>query len=300
VLLGDNFHTLIPGRVFRCAQRTGPELEQLIQRYNIRTVINLRGCCAPWPWYLDECRATFHQNISQEDICFSAGRLPSVSEVRRLVEVLERTEYPAALHCRRGSDRTGLASAIVLLLQTDSDLEHAWRQLGLRYGHVAIGRPACLHRFFQLYRDWLASKDLTHSPARFRHWLKHEYCPGSCRSRVEPLDLPATIPVAKPFALRFRMTNTSLETWRLQPETNAGFHARFVLWNDDDQQLAAPRAGLFREEVPPGGTIDLTLAFPALKSPGRYRVMVDMVDERQCWFFQTGSQPWEMELEARE
>ena len=47
-------------------------------------MINLRGCCTPNPWYLDECRVTQRLDVSQEDICFSAGRLPSVPEVRRL------------------------------------------------------------------------------------------------------------------------------------------------------------------------------------------------------------------------
>jgi protein tyrosine phosphatase (PTP) superfamily phosphohydrolase (DUF442 family) len=299
VLFGDNFHTVLPGRVFRCAQLSGPALERLIRAHAIRTVINLRGCGAPWPWYMDECRTTSRLNISQEDICFSAGRLPSVWEVRRLVEVLDRTEYPVLLHCRRGADRTGLASAIVLLLHTDIALEQAWQQLGLRYGHAPVGRPAYLHRFFELYRSWLTEAARQHSPAQFRQWVENDYCPGECRCRIETLEKPAPVPVGKPFAIRFRVSNTSVKPWRFQPETNTGIHARFILWNDDDQQLAAPRAGLFHAVVQPGQTIDLALAIPALKRPGSYRIMVDMVDEQQCWFFQTGSEPLEMELEAR-
>jgi hypothetical protein len=300
VLLGDNFHALLPGQVYRCAQRTGPELEWLIRSHGIRTVINLRGCGAPSPWYMDECRATLRCDVSQEDICLSAGRLPPADGVRRLIEVLDRTAYPILLHCRRGADRTGLASGIVLLLQTDVDLEGAWGQLGLRYGHFPFGRPACLHRFFALYRGWLEQMGLKHTAAHFRRWAVEGYCAGECRCRIEALEVPASLPVGKPFGLRFRMTNTSIGSWRLQPETNAGVHARALLWDNDDRQLTTVRAGLFHEVVPPGRTIDLTMAFPALKRPGRYRILVDMVDEKQCWFYQTGSEPWEMELDARE
>src|SRR5262249_14085579 len=110
VLFGRNLHIVIPGRVYRCAQPSGAELERIVKQYGIRTVINLRGCSAAHPWYLEECRTTQQLEIAQEDICLSSGRLPSTSEIRRLVEVLDRCEYPVLLHCRRGADRTGLAS----------------------------------------------------------------------------------------------------------------------------------------------------------------------------------------------
>jgi hypothetical protein len=33
---------------------------------------------------------------------------------------------------------------------------------------------------------------------------------------------------------------------------------------------------------------------------GRYRLLVDMVDEQQSWFFQVGSEPLEEELDVIE
>ncbi|HJT77301.1 MAG TPA: hypothetical protein VJ739_08870, partial [Gemmataceae bacterium] len=59
------------------------------------------------------------------------------------------------------------------------------------------------------------------------------------------------------------------------------------------------RAGLFAADVPPGGSIDLTLPLPALPRPGRYHLLVDMMHEQQCAFYQTGSEPLEEELEVR-
>src|SRR5947209_10234346 len=78
VLVGPNFHTVVPGSVYRSAQPSGERLEALVRDYGIRTVVNLRGCCDPLPWYLEQCRASNRLNLSQEDISFSAGRLPSV------------------------------------------------------------------------------------------------------------------------------------------------------------------------------------------------------------------------------
>jgi len=300
VLLGTNFHTVLPGQVYRCAQLSAGDLEPIIRAYNIRTVVNLRGACAPIPWYMEECRLTHRLNVAQEDICFSAGRLPPATELRRLVEVFDRSERPLLLHCRRGADRTGLASAIVLLLKTDVGLDRACRQLGLRYGHVALGRPAYLDRFFTLYRGWLQRQGRAHSPETFREWVQHGYCAGECQCLVEPIDWAGWVPRGRASALRMRVRNVGRKTWHFQPEVNAGFHLRYVLWDALDQQVAAGRAGLFHEDVAPGETIELSLAVPPLKKAGKYRLMVDMADEPHCWFYQLGSEPLERELEVRE
>jgi hypothetical protein len=300
VVLGQNLHTVIPGRVYRGAQQSGQELEETVRRYDIRTVVNLRGCCAPLPWYLDECRATHHQGIAQEDICFSAGRMPSIHELHRLLEVLDRSEYPLLIHCRRGADRTGLVSAVVLLLQTEAPWTEVRHQLGLRYGHIAVGRPAYLDQFLDSYAGWLSEQGCVHSSAVFRRWLEHLSCPGGQGATLEPLALPAPVRSGQPLAVPVRARNTGTSAWCLKSGSNAGIHAGYLLWNPAGELIASGRAGLFDATVAPGQSIDLTIALPALKVPGRYRLWVDMVDEQQCWFYQTGSEPLEQELEVRD
>jgi hypothetical protein len=103
-----------------------------------------------------------------------------------------------------------------------------------------------------------------------------------------------------PTALHVRARNTSNQEWRLRPGTNAGTHAGYLVWDDAGNCLVHERAGLIDAVVTPGQCIDLTLALPALSKPGRYRLRVDMIDEPQCWFYQTGSEPLEAELEVRD
>ena len=299
IFLGANFHMIVPGRVFRSAQLSGRALEQKLRVWGIRTVVNLRGNCDPSPWYLYESRATNRLNVCQEDISFSAGHLPSVSEVRRMVEVLDRTDYPILLHCRRGADRTGMAAAMVLLLQTNASLRQACEQLGLRYGHLALGRPANLDWFLDLYGEWLQTKRLAHTPARFRRWLEEDYCPGECRCEIQPLEVPSAVVQGQPFALRMRFRNTSIKPWRLQAGSNAGIHGCYSLWDPLGNFVESGRAGLFEAEVPPQQSIDLTLALPALAHPGPYRLQVEMVSEQHCFFHQAGSEPLEQELDVR-
>jgi len=132
VLGGQNLHAVIPGKIYRGRQPSPREFERLIERQGIRTVVNLRGCCNPYPWYLDEARTLQKHGVCQEDVCFSAVHLPSAHELRLLVEVLDRAEYPIFFHCRHGADRTGLASAVTLLLQDGVPYAEARRQLSPR------------------------------------------------------------------------------------------------------------------------------------------------------------------------
>jgi hypothetical protein len=300
VFFAGNFHTTLPGQFYRCSQPSPARLKRLIRDHGIRTVVNLRGPCSSFDWYLNECRQSAEMDVCQEDLCFSAGRLPAVPEIRRLVEVLDRSERPLLFHCQRGADRTGLTAAIVLLLQTDAGLAEARWQLGLRYGHLALGRPANLDWFLDLYADWLRRQGLEHSPAAFRRWVEEDYCPGPCRCTLEWLDPPAPLPRGRPVARRIRAHNTSPETWHLSPDGGAGIHLTFTLNDEHCRYHSVGRAGLFRADVPPGGSIDLTLALPAFNRPGRYHLLVDMVDEQQCCFYQTGSEPLEEELDVRE
>ena len=301
VTFGTNFHTVIDGRVYRCAQPSATELDQIIAQLGIRTVVNMRGNGDIQPWYVDETRTTHRHNVSQEDICFSAGRLPSVPELHRFVEVLEKTEYPILLHCRRGADRTGLAAAIIVLLSSDGPIQRARWQMHPRFGHVALGRPGQLDLFLDYYEDWLKAQGQSHSPRTFRHWALTEYRPGSCWCDLALVDpLPSRVAPHQPTALHVRARNTSILAWHLKPMVTAGTHLGCHVFDDHDRLIEVVKTGLRDGDVLPGQAADFTLVLPGLAQPGRYRVQIDMVDEQQCWFYQTGSQPLEVEVIVRE
>jgi Tyrosine phosphatase family len=302
MFLGTNVHVVAAGEVYRCARLDPPDLKRVVRQYKIRTLFNLCGCSDPEPWYKQESLTTCQLDICQEDLGFSAGRLPSIYATRRLVEALDRCDYPILIHCHRGIDRTGLASTVALLLHSDVGLAEARQQLSLRFGHLAVGRPAQIDRFFDLYQEWLRAKNLTHSSAHFRQWAVYEYCPGECRSDIallEPHNGPLHTGAGQPFGFRIRCTNTSVEPWVMQPGANAGVHMGWTLLNEKDEYLAEGRSGLFDAVVRPGDDVDLTVALPPLAA-GRYHVQLDMIDEQHAWFYQTGdAEPLTVELEVQ-
>jgi hypothetical protein len=256
-------------------------------------VINLRGYCPDFDWYLDECRATHAANVAQEDVTLSAIRLPTPSEIRRLIEVLDRAEYPILMHCRQGVDRTGLAAAIVKLLEPGVSAANARRQLSLAYGYVPFNGTENMRRFLFLYAEWLQSLEVQHSPELFRHWATREYCPGACRAQVEFLDWPPTYaawPANKGRIIHVRIRNASIRTWVFRPGTNQGIYARYTVTDANGRVVLFESAGLFDKSVAPGDTIDLELGVPPLAA-GRYALTLDLIDTDQNAFSQFGVQP---------
>jgi protein tyrosine phosphatase (PTP) superfamily phosphohydrolase (DUF442 family) len=300
VLLGSNFRTVVDKQVYRCAQPSPGQLEAIITKYGIRTVINLRGCCVTAPWYIEQARTCAEYDVSLEDLGFSAVRLPSTVALRQLVEVLDRSEYPILLHCHQGADRTGLAAVVYFLLQPGIHLSEARRHLGVRSGHVALGRTRYIDRFFRLYERWLLSRGREHSPGTFRLWVRDHYCPGEGRAEFTLLDpvpkrnatgtLALKLPAEEARMLQMRCKNTSITTWRMQPGLNAGVHGIWLLYDTGASGLlvAYGRVGLFERAVAPGEHVDLSIPLPPLEA-GHYELRFDLLNPPHGSFLQLGN-----------
>ncbi len=300
VFLTGNVHEVIPGQLYRGAQPSGPSLENLIRKYKIRTVLNARGCCWPDAWYTSEAEVCQRLGVNLEDICFSAVHLPSRDELRVLIDVLDRAERPIFVHCRQGADRTGIASMAAELLLEGSTFDHASRQLSLRYGHAPIGKTTILDQFMGLYADWLKTTNQDHSPDRFRHWILDEYKGAWCDARFEKVQRRFDVPRAgKALEYDVSVRNTSSAAWHFRPLKTAGFHVTFKVLDERQQMIHEGRAGMLDRVIPVGETLSVVMIVPPL-SRGRYCLMVDMIEEGHCWFHQTGSEPWEEELDIRE
>jgi len=308
MLLGHNFHTVIPGEIYRSAQPPSGWLRSFVKSAGIRTVINLRGTCYPQEWYVEEAYALQELGISLEDICLSAGRLPAQHELRLLVLALENSERPLLLHCRHGADRTGLAACMVLLLEQDLSLEEARRQLSPRFGHLAMSRMKMLGRFFDMYAEWLAREGRDHDRAAFRHWVMDVYRGGNLQYAWEEVTCLTPEPrVGRPAAYRVRVRNTSPYPWQFRPGSTAGIHLGYFLWVDDGPDADAAldfhdveRAALLDAVVPPGEVFTATVVTKPLTRAGHHRLRIDMVEEGHCWFYQVGAEPYETTLDVRE
>ena len=166
---GTNEHTVASERVYRSGQLTSKELEQSIRAKGIRTVISLRGGDEGDRWFRDETAVCDRLGVRHVRLGFSATKLPNPDQLRQLLDAYDHAEYPVLIHCRAGSDRTGMAAAVYQACYAGLPVDRARRQqLSLRYGHVAIGPAGAMDRFFKLYRKTGDGMD-------FRTWILNRY-----------------------------------------------------------------------------------------------------------------------------
>lgn len=181
-----NFAVVEPGRVYRSAQpRWG--VERTLRDRRIATVLNLRGGSSDDSWYAAEVAATRRLGIDFYDLPLSAERRPTRAELLKIVELLPRCRYPLLIHCKSGSDRTGLAVALYHLVIEHEPPERAARAFSIWRGHVPAFGPQRLHQPLDEYAAWLAARGEAHTPDRFRAWLEGTYRDDGPARPVRPL-----------------------------------------------------------------------------------------------------------------
>lgn len=133
-----NFHPVVAGELYRSGQVTPERLARYTNDFGIRTVINLRGEQPGASWYDREIEASTALGLRHVDFRMSASREVTVVQARDLVELMRSVPKPVLIHCKAGSDRTGLAVAVYLAAIANSDEETAEGQISVRYGHVGV------------------------------------------------------------------------------------------------------------------------------------------------------------------
>ncbi len=168
-VFGGNVHTVVAGQLYRSAQLSGNTLGRVLDADHIKTVINLRGGSPDDGFYRSEMEECSKRGIAHVDVPFSARFLPPPNRLAALLSTFDHASYPVLIHCRGGSDRTGLTSTLYLAIYRGVPLDQAEAsQLTFRYGHISWGEAHPMNDFFDLYRKTGAGKSL-------RDWILHDY-----------------------------------------------------------------------------------------------------------------------------
>jgi hypothetical protein len=262
-------------------------------------VINLRSSGSKSDWFKDEHEITHLQRVDFYPIRMSVF-MPPRSTLQQLIRVIDTAKRPLLLHCLMGVERSGFASAVVLLL-AGKNIPEARKQFGLTYGFVPLACSPDLLKVLDDYEHWLTSQGGSHSPERFRHWAKHSYVSYFYQARLEPLDVPTSIVRGNKVTLRFRATNTSPQPWKHSSRQDRGVHlgAKGRLVQPTLGEEFELRGGFRDLTVAPGESVVLELEIPPFLASGHYHFLVDLVDERVRWFSDMGSEPMTLKLEIQ-
>jgi protein-tyrosine phosphatase len=164
-----NFNTVVPNSVYRSNQLSKDEFAYAIQKYQLKSIINLR-LDYPADWYTDELDISKIKNVKHYNVGFWAYSLPDPQVLAQLVEVLDSVPRPVLIHCQGGADRSGLASAIILILSNEPSLSLIKRQVSYRY--FALRSTSVGKQVLSRYEAWLKENNLMTSRENFLTWLE--------------------------------------------------------------------------------------------------------------------------------
>jgi len=142
-----NFHTVLSGELYRSAQMDPVSLASRVQQYGIKSILNLRGS-DPGAWYQDEVQTADRLGVRHYDYRLSATEEVSLTQMNEIVRLLRDAPKPVLIHCKAGSDRTGLVSALYLLAITGETPAAADRELTIWYGHLAASQTRAMDRSY--------------------------------------------------------------------------------------------------------------------------------------------------------
>lgn len=148
----DNFHPITEGEAYRSAQMDGDELRYCIEKYHIKSILNLRGKYLEEKWYIEEMKASSEHDVRHYDIDLSAYREPTPEEIQILIGLFKSAPRPILIHCRAGADRSGLVAAMWKVIVDKKSKTEAEKQLSMLYGHMLVGPAFAMDKFFE---NWL-------------------------------------------------------------------------------------------------------------------------------------------------
>lgn len=196
--LHNNIHTVIPGQVYRSAQLSPEKLDSFVRQHHIQAVINLEGHSQE-PWFLQEQQTLADDHVQLYNIGLPAKGLPPDQQFKKLVQVLLTTPKPILIHCKNGADRTGLASAIALILYQGADLTTAKQQIAWWYG--ALSPQSTGRVVIPMYQTWLTQNQLPHNRANFLMWTQQVKIMGGYEAHhpnATPAEIAANCHICSP------------------------------------------------------------------------------------------------------
>jgi protein tyrosine/serine phosphatase len=154
-----NFYAIDDGNAYRSSQLSGQALEWVIDHYEIRTIINLRGHNPGKEWYEQEVQACNAKGASLVNISMSSQSLPHPDLLDSIVQALRTSEYPIMFHCESGSDRSGAVAGLYRLIMLEQDRAEALNELTTKYWHFREKKP-CMRKLIEIYQptdEWMES-----------------------------------------------------------------------------------------------------------------------------------------------
>ena len=164
-----NFHTVIPQKIYRSAQMSRAQYIYYIDKYHIKSVLNLELQDPNAKWYRDEMQVMKLTHAQHFNYHIDPKGAISSAQLTALAKIIDSAPKPLLIHCWRGADRTGLGSVMALILLTDQPLDVIRKQLSWTYGVVSPRSVGLVEMTY--YQRWLQQYHLHTSREEFFKWI---------------------------------------------------------------------------------------------------------------------------------
>ena len=166
--LWTNFHKL-DDQVWRQNHPSPARLAQL-KAMGVASVLSLRGHTSAVSQM--EAAACAELGLTHRTIRLRAQKLPKQVELAALFDAFRDMPKPMVVHCKSGSDRTGLASVIYLHAFKGVPLDEARAELSPRYLHNPLGKARVVYRLLDAYGRAHADTGIG-----MEDWVRTQYDP---------------------------------------------------------------------------------------------------------------------------
>ncbi|MCE0507216.1 tyrosine-protein phosphatase [Roseivivax sp. GX 12232] len=184
-----NFYEIAPG-VFRSNHPTHRRFRRFRQR-GIKTVVNLRGP-DKYSFYLFEKEICDELGLKLIDAKLWARQASSRERFLTAIAALREAEKPVVFHCKSGADRTGIMSAVYLLVFEGASIAEARKQLGLRYVHLKSTKTGIQDYILDVFEARQAKGVIG-----FEDWIATEYHAKTMQAEFDAGRPPAEATAAK-------------------------------------------------------------------------------------------------------
>ncbi|AGA31179.1 acyltransferase family protein [Singulisphaera acidiphila] len=171
---GNNLHVEEPGRLYRSARLSPADLDALIRREGLRTVVAFTGDPQRHSWFAKYQKICQARKVELYTINLRDEVIPTRNALIQLVDILEHCPRPVVVQGYRGIDHSSFAAAVAKLLD-GATLPVAFKQFGMRYGQFGVPEYSPLGLTLLSYQDWLNAHHWPHTVERFRDWVRKEY-----------------------------------------------------------------------------------------------------------------------------
>tara|TARA_A100000164_G_C21856599_1_gene747848 strand:- start:526 stop:1218 length:693 start_codon:yes stop_codon:yes gene_type:complete len=147
--LYPNFYQ-IDENMFRSSQPSPNQIMYLKKSIGIKTIINLRGENNNSVFHMEK-EACEQLKLKLINLRTYSKKPPEINQIKNLIELFKTIQYPALIHCKSGSDRTGVVAALYRIIHKKESVNVALNELNWKYGHFKYSNRGILDYFFEQY-----------------------------------------------------------------------------------------------------------------------------------------------------